>query len=146
MAKRIVTKVKLNLPAGKATAAYPVGPMLGQHGISIMAFVKEYNERTASDAGNIIPAEVTIYEDRTFTFVTKAPPTADLLRRAAGIEKGSQRPGNGIGPAGKVSREQVREIARAKMVDLNSYDLDKAMSMIEGTARSMGIEVVSSQE
>jgi large subunit ribosomal protein L11 len=142
MAKKVVTKVKLNLPAGKATAAYPVGPMLGQHGVSIMAFVKEYNERTAGEAGNIIPAEVTIYDDKSFTFIVKAPPTADLLRKAAGIEKGSQRPGNGIGPVGRVNREQLREIARAKMADLNAYDVEKAMRMIEGTARSMGIEVV----
>lgn len=141
MAKRIATKVKLNLPAGKATAAYPVGPMLGQHGVNIMAFVKEYNERTAGEAGNIIPAEVTIYEDRSFTFVIKAPPTADLLRKAAGIEKGSPRPNNGIGPVGSITRDQLRHIAQLKMPELNAYDLDGAVKMIEGTARSMGIEV-----
>ena len=142
MAKKVAAKVKLNLAAGKATAAYPVGPMLGQHGVNIMAFVREYNERTAGEAGSVIPAEVTIYEDRSFTFVVKAPPTAELLRKAAGVEKGSGRPGNGVGPVGKVSREQVREIARVKMADLNAYDVEGAMRMIEGTARSMGIEIM----
>ena len=142
MAKRVAAVIKLNLPAGKATPAYPVGPALGQQGVNIMAFVRDYNERTAGQEGNIIPAVITIYEDRSFTFVTKAPPTSDLLRKAAGVEKGSGRPGNGLGPVGKVSREQLREIAQVKLQELNAYDLDKAVKMIEGTARSMGIEVV----
>ena len=142
MAKRITAVIKLNLPGGKATPAYPVGPALGQQGVNIMAFVREYNERTADQAGNVIPAEITIYDDRSFTFITKAPTTANLLTKAAGIEKGSSRPGNGIGPAGRVTREQIREIAQMKLHELNAYDLDKAVMMIEGTARSMGIEIV----
>ena len=140
MAKKIATVLKLNLQAGKATPAYPVGPALGQHGVNIMGFVKEYNERTAAQAGNTIPAEVTIYEDRTFSFVTKAPPTADLLLKAAGIEKGAARPNDG--KVGKVSRDQLADIARVKMAELNTWKLDKAVKMIEGTARSMGIEVL----
>jgi large subunit ribosomal protein L11 len=140
MAKKIATVLKLNLQAGKATPAYPVGPALGQHGVNIMAFVKEYNERTAAQAGNTIPAEVTIFEDRTFSFVTKAPPTADLLLKAAGVEKGAARPNTA--KVGKVTRVQLEEIARVKIVELNTWKLDKAVKMIEGTARSMGIEVV----
>jgi large subunit ribosomal protein L11 len=140
MAKKIATVLKLNLQAGKASPAYPVGPALGQHGVNIMAFVKEYNERTADKMGNTIPAEVTIYEDRTFSFVTKAPPTGDLLLKAAGVEKGAARPNTG--KVGKVTRVQLEEIARVKMAELNTWKLDKAVKMIEGTARSMGIEVV----
>ena len=140
MAKKVATVLKLNLQAGKATPAYPVGPALGQHGVNIMGFVKEYNERTAAQAGNTIPAEVTIYEDRTFSFVTKAPPTAGLLLKAAGIEKGAARPNDG--KVGKVSRDQLVDIARVKMAELNTWKLDKAVKMIEGTARSMGIKVL----
>jgi large subunit ribosomal protein L11 len=140
MAKKIATVLKLNLQAGKATPAYPVGPALGQHGVNIMAFVKEYNERTADKMGNTIPAEVTIFEDRSFSFVTKAPPTADLLLKAAGVDKGAARPNTA--KVGKVTRVQIEEIARVKMAELNTWKLDKAVKMIEGTARSMGIEVV----
>ncbi|HET9495737.1 MAG TPA: 50S ribosomal protein L11 [Chloroflexia bacterium] len=140
MAKKIATVLKLNLQAGKATPAYPVGPALGQHGVNIRAFVKEYNERTADKIGNTIPAEVTIFEDRSFSFVTKAPPTGDLLLKAAGVEKGAARPNTA--KVGKVTRVQLEEIARVKMAELNTWKLDKAVKMIEGTARSMGIEVV----
>lgn len=141
MAKKVKAIVKLQLPAGKATPAPPVGPALGQHGVPIMNFVKEYNEKTAHLAGQIIPVVVTIYEDRSFTFVLKTPPAADLLRRAAGIEKGASDPKRQ--KVGRVTREQIREIAQLKMPDLNARDLEAAMRMIEGTARSMGIEVVS---
>ena len=139
MAKKIKAYVKLQLPAGKASPAPPVGPALGQHGVAIMNFVKEYNERTAPLAGQIIPVVITVFEDRSFTFVTKTPPAADLLRRAAGIEKGSGVPNRTS--VGAVSRDQVREIAELKMKDLNAQDVDAAMRMIEGTARSMGIAV-----
>jgi large subunit ribosomal protein L11 len=139
MARKIRTIVKLNLAAGQASPAYPVGPMLGQHGINILAFVKEYNERTASQVGTVIPVEITVYDDRSFSFVTKAPPTAELLRKAAGAAKGAARPNNG--KVGTVSRDQLREIARIKLPDLNTSELDKAMKTIEGAARSMGIEV-----
>ncbi len=141
MAKKVKAIVKLQLPAGKATPAPPVGPALGQHGVPIMNFVKEYNEKTAHLAGQIIPVVITIYEDRSFTFVLKTPPAADLLRRAAGIEKGAADPKRQ--KVGRVTREQIREIAQLKMPDLNARDLEAAMRMIEGTARSMGIEVVS---
>lgn len=140
MAKKVKAVVKLQLSAGKATPAPPVGPALGQHGVPIMNFVKEYNEKTAHLAGQIIPVVVTIYEDRSFTFVLKTPPAADLLRRAAGIERGASDPKRQR--VGRVTREQIREIAQLKMPDLNARDLDAAMRMIEGTARSMGIEVV----
>ncbi len=140
MAKKVKAVVKLQLPAGKATPAPPVGPALGQHGVPIMNFVKEYNEKTAHLAGQIIPVVVTIYEDRSFTFVLKTPPAADLLRRAAGIEKGAADPKRQ--KVGRVTRDQIREIAQLKMPDLNARDLEAAMRMIEGTARSMGIEVV----
>ncbi len=139
MAKKVKAIIKIQIPAGKASPAYPVGPALGGHGINIMQFVKEYNERTADMAGYVVPAEITIYEDRSFTFVVKTPPAADLLRRAAGIEKGSGAPNRT--KVGSVTREQVREIARAKMKDLNAYDEEAAIKMIEGTARSMGIEI-----
>jgi large subunit ribosomal protein L11 len=141
MAKRIRAYVKLQIAAGKATPAPPIGPALGQHGVAIMNFVKEYNERTASMAGQIIPVVITVYEDRSFTFVTKTPPAADLLRRAAGVDKGSSNPRTTR--VGKVSTDQVREIAELKMKDLNAVDLDGAVKQIEGTARSMGLEVTA---
>jgi large subunit ribosomal protein L11 len=141
LAKRVRAYIKLQIEAGKATPAPPVGPALGQHGVAIMNFVKEYNERTAAQAGQTIPVVITVYEDRSFTFVTKTPPASDLLRRAAGIDKGSDR-----APAvkvGKVTTDQVREIAELKMKDLNAIDVEGAMRQIEGTARSMGIEIAS---
>ncbi|MDR7545461.1 MAG: 50S ribosomal protein L11 [Armatimonadota bacterium] len=140
MAKKVVAMVKLQIPAGKATPAPPVGPALGQHGVNIMEFCKSYNERTAKMAGTIVPVEITIYADRTFSFVTKTPPAAVLLRQAAGLEKGSGEPNKT--KVGKVTRSQIREIAERKMPDLNAHTLDAAMRMIEGTARSMGIEIV----
>jgi large subunit ribosomal protein L11 len=140
MAKKIAAMVKLQIPAGKATPAPPVGPALGQHGVNIMEFCKSYNERTAKLAGTIVPVEITVYADRTFTFVTKTPPAAVLLRQAAGLEKGSGEPNKT--KAGTVTRKQVREIAERKMPDLNANTVESAMRMIEGTARSMGIEVV----
>ncbi len=139
MAKKIKTVIKLQLPAGQASPAPPVGPILGQYGCNIMAFCKEYNERTASQAGAIVPAEITIYEDRSFTFVLKTPPVADLLRRALNVEKGSGMPN--MEKIGSLSREKLQEIATLKMRDLNAADMEGAMRMIEGTARSMGIEV-----
>ena len=141
MAKRVKGYVKLQIPAGKATPAPPIGPALGQHGVAIMDFCKQYNERTQSMAGQIVPVLITVYEDRSFSFVTKTPPAADLLRRAAGIEKGSGRPNTA--KLGRVTANQVREIAEVKMRDLNSIDLDGAVKQVEGTARSMGIEVVA---
>lgn len=139
MAKKVKAIIKLQIPAGKATPAPPVGPALGQHGINIMAFCKEYNERTASQEGFIIPAEITVYEDRSFNFVTKMPPVSNLLRRALGVEKGSGNPGTE--KAGKISKDQVYEIARNKMKDLNTTDVDKAVRIVAGTARSMGVDV-----
>ncbi|MCL6648147.1 MAG: 50S ribosomal protein L11, partial [Chloroflexi bacterium] len=136
MAKKVKAVVKLQIPAGKATPAPPVGPAFGPYGINIMAFVKEYNERTASMVGSIVPVEVTIYEDRSFTFITKSPPASDLLKKAAGIEKGSKAPKREI--VGRISREKLREIAQIKQKDLNTEDLEAAMRSIEGTARSMG--------
>jgi large subunit ribosomal protein L11 len=140
MAKKIVAMVKLQIPAGKATPAPPVGPALGQHGVNIMEFCKSYNERTAKMAGTIVPVEITVYADRTFTFVTKTPPAAVLLRQAAGLEKGSGQPNKT--KVGSVTRKQVRDIAERKMPDLNANTVEAAMRMVEGTARSMGIEVV----
>jgi large subunit ribosomal protein L11 len=140
MAKKIVAVVKLQIQAGKATPAPPVGPALGQHGVNIMEFVKAYNERTARQVGTVVPVEITIFADRTFTFVTKTPPAAVLLKQAAGLEKASGEPNKN--KVGKVTRKQIRDIAQQKMVDLNTADVDSAMAMIEGTARSMGIEVV----
>jgi large subunit ribosomal protein L11 len=139
VAKRVRAYVKLQIAAGKATPAPPIGPALGQHGVAIMSFVKEYNERTAAMAGQIIPVVITVYEDRSYSFVTKTPPAADLLRRAAGIDKGSGSPK--ATRVGSVSADQVREIAELKMKDLNAIDLAGAVKQIEGTARSMGIEV-----
>jgi len=139
LAKKIKTVIKLQLPAGQASPAPPVGPVLGQYGVNIMAFCKDYNERTASQAGSIVPAEITIYEDRSFTFVLKTPPVADLLRRALDVEKGSSIPN--VQKVGKLPREKVRQIAEFKMKDLNAADIEGAMRMVEGTARSMGIEV-----
>ena len=141
MAKKIRIVLTLQLPAGKATPAPPVGTALGPHGINIVEFTKSYNEKTADKTGQIIPAQITIFEDRSFSFVLKTPPAADLLRKAAGVEKGS-------GTAkresvGRVTRDQVREIAAIKMVDLNANDVEAAARQIEGTARSMGIEVVN---
>jgi len=141
MAKRVKGYVKLQIPAGKATPAPPIGPALGQHGVAIMDFCKQYNERTQAMAGQIVPVLITVFEDRSFSFVTKTPPAADLLRRAAGIDKGSGRPNTAR--VGRVTGDQVREIAEVKMRDLNSVDLDGAIKQVEGTARSMGIEVVA---
>jgi large subunit ribosomal protein L11 len=138
--KKVKAVVKIQLEAGKATPAPPVGTALGPHGVNIMEFCKTYNERTASMAGQVVPVELTIFEDRSFTFVTKTPPAAALLKKAAGIEKGSARPNKD--KVGKVSQQQVREIAQLKLKDLNAFEVDSAMRMIEGTARSLGIEVV----
>ncbi|TEB08297.1 50S ribosomal protein L11 [Pelotomaculum schinkii] len=140
MAKRVSAIVKLQVPAGKATPAPPVGPALGQHGVNIMAFVKEYNERTAAQAGLIIPVEITVYEDRSFTFVTKTPPAAVLLKKAAGLETASGEPNKK--KVAKLPRAKVREIAELKMPDLNAADIEAAMRMVEGTARSMGIDII----
>ncbi len=139
MAKKIRAVIKLQLEAGKATPAPPVGPALGQHGANIMAFCKEYNERTSSQAGSIIPAEVLVYEDRSFTFALKTPPASDLIKKALGLEKGS--PAQIREKVGTISRNQLRQIAEAKMKDLNANDIDAAIRMVEGTARSMGVEV-----
>jgi len=140
MAKKVVGFVKLQVPAGAANPAPPVGPALGQHGVNIMEFCKQFNARTQGQAGLIIPVEITIYSDRSFTFVTKTPPAAVLLRRAAGIEKGASAPNRE--KVGQVTRQQVREIAELKLPDLNAASIEAAMRMIEGTARSMGIQVV----
>jgi large subunit ribosomal protein L11 len=139
MAKRIKAVIKLQLPAGKATPAPPVGPALGQHGVNIMGFCKEYNERTASQAGSIIPVVLTIYEDRSFAFVTKTPPVSDLLKKALNVEKGSS--SVKTEKVGSLPAERIRQIAELKMNDLNASDIQGAMRMVEGTARSMGIEI-----
>ena len=139
MAKRIRAVVRLQIQAGKATPAPPIGPAVGQYGINIMAFCKEYNERTANQVGQVVPVELTIFEDRTFTFVTRTPPVADLLKKAIGIEKGSATPNKS--KVGSISREKLREIAQLKMKDLNAIDIAGAERMVEGTARSMGITV-----
>lgn len=139
MAKKVMGVVKLAIPAGKANPAPPVGPALGQYGVNIMAFCKDYNSRTANQAGYIVPVEITVYEDRSFTFVLKTPPASDLLKKAANVEKGS-----GVAnrtKVGKISKDKVREIAQTKMADLNTNDVEAAMRMIEGTARSMGIVI-----
>lgn len=139
MAKKITKMVKLQVPAGKATPAPPVGPALGQAGVNIMSFVKDFNDRTAKQAGLIIPIEITVYEDRSFTFICKTPPAAVLLKKAAGLEKASGEPNKN--KVGKVTRAQVKEIAETKMPDLNANTVEAAMRLVEGTARSMGIEV-----
>ena len=140
MAKKVLTLIKLQIPGGQANPAPPVGPALGQHGVNIMEFCKAFNAQTQAENGRIIPVEITVFEDRSFTFILKTPPAADLLRKAAGVEKGSMTPKReGVG---RVTRDQVREIAGIKMADLNANDVDAAIAQIEGTARSMGIEVV----
>jgi len=139
MAKKIRAVIKLQLEAGKATPAPPVGPALGQHGANIMAFCKEYNERTSSQSGSIIPVEIIVFEDRSFTFSLKTPPASDLIKKAAGLEKGS--PAQIRQKVGTLTRDQVRQIAETKMKDLNANDIDAAMRMVEGTARSMGVEL-----
>ncbi len=141
MAKKVMGVVKLQLPAGKATPAPPVGPALGQYGINIMEFVKGYNEKTAPLAGTIIPVEITVFEDRSFTYITKTPPASDLLRKAAGVAKGSG--ANRATKVGTISREQLEEIARTKLPDLNCSTIEAASRIIEGTARSMGIEIAA---
>ena len=140
MAQKVVGYIKLQIPAGKATPAPPVGPALGQHGVNIMAFTKEFNERTKNEIGMVIPVVITVYADRSFSFITKTPPEAVLIKKAIGIETASGVPNKQ--KVGKITREQVRQIATTKMPDLNAADIDAAMSMIDGTARSMGIEVV----
>ena len=140
MAKKIRIVLTLQLPAGKATPAPPVGTALGPHGINIIEFTKTYNEKTADKAGQIIPAQITVYEDRSFTFILKTPPAADLLRKAAGVDKGAATTKRES--VGRVTRDQLREIAAIKMADLSANDVEAAARMIEGTARSMGIEVV----
>ncbi len=139
MAKKIVTVIKLQIPAGKANPAPPVGPALGQHGVNIMAFCKDYNARTASQAGTIIPVEITVYDDRSFTFVTKTPPTSDLIKKALGIEKGAQTTGRQ--KVGELSKAKLREIAQVKVKDLNVNSIEAAERIVEGAARSMGVEV-----
>jgi len=139
VAKKVTGVVKLQLPAGKATPAPPVGPALGGYGINIMAFVKEYNEKTASQAGSVIPVEITVYSDRSFTIVLKTPPAADLLRKAAGVPKGSGTPNRS--KVGSISREQLRKLAEQKMSDLNAIDVEGAEKILAGTARSMGITI-----
>jgi large subunit ribosomal protein L11 len=141
MAKKVVGKIGLQLPAGKATPAPPVGPALGPYSLNIMAFCKEYNERTQAQAGMIIPVEITVFEDRTFSFVTKTPPASFLIKRALGIESGSAIPNRN--KVGKLTQAQLKEIAETKMQDLNANDVDMAMRIIAGTARSMGVEVAS---
>jgi large subunit ribosomal protein L11 len=139
MAKKIRAVITLQIQAGKANPAPPVGPALGQHGINIMGFCKEYNEKTANQAGSIVPAEITVYEDRSFAFVLKTPPASDLLKKAAGLEKGSS--AQKREKVGTLSRDDVKRIAELKMKDLNANDVNSAIKMIEGTARSMGIEI-----
>jgi large subunit ribosomal protein L11 len=139
MAKKVRAIIKLQLPAGQATPAPPVGPALGQHGANIMAFCKEYNEKTSNQQGSIIPVEITVFEDRSFSFIMKTPPASDLIRKALGIEKGSAQQKRD--KVGTLTREQVKKIAEAKMRDLNANDIEAAMKMVEGTARSMGVDV-----
>lgn len=140
MAKKVVAIVKLALPAGKANPAPPVGPALGQHGVNIMMFCKEYNARTADQPGMIIPAEISIFEDRSFTFVLKTPPASVLITKAAGIPKGSNEPNKN--KVGSITRTQLKEIAQTKMPDLNANDIDAAMKIVAGTARNMGVTVI----
>jgi len=138
--KRIRTTLKIELTAGKATPAPPVGTALGPHGVNIMDFCKQYNDRTSQQAGEVVPAEITIFEDRSFTFILKTPPTVQMLKKAAGVDKGSAKPNRD--KIGTITRDQLRVVAEAKVKDLNTQDLDQATKMIEGTARSMGLEVV----
>ncbi len=140
MAQKVAGFIKLQIPAGKATPAPPVGPALGQHGVNIMSFTKEFNERTKNDAGMIIPVVITVYADRSFTFITKTPPAAVLIKKACGIEKGSGEPNKN--KVSKITKEQLQKIAETKMKDLNAANIETAISMIAGTARSMGVEVV----
>jgi len=139
MAKKVVAIVKLEINAGKANPAPPIGPALAQHGINLMQFCKEYNARTASRMGDIIPAEITVFQDQSFKFVLKTPPTASLIRKAAGVDKGSSEPNRD--KVGSISREQLREIAEVKMPDLNAYDVEAAMKQVAGTAKNMGIRI-----
>jgi large subunit ribosomal protein L11 len=139
VAKKIKAVIRLQIPAGQASPAPPVGPALGQHGVNIMAFCKDYNEKTASQAGSIIPVEITVYEDRSFTFITKTPPTTDLLKKALGVEKSSGSAGHAS--AGKLSKDKIQEIANVKMKDLNANSPEAAFRVVAGTARSMGIEI-----
>jgi large subunit ribosomal protein L11 len=139
MAKKVMALIKLQIPAGQATPAPPVGPALGQHGVNIMEFCKAYNERTQAQQGNVVPVEITVFEDRSFTFVTKTPPAAKLLLKAAKVDKGSGEPNRN--KVGTVSQDSIREIAELKMEDLNAIDIDGAMKIIAGTARSMGLVV-----
>ena len=139
MARKVRAILKLQIEAGKATPAPPIGPALGQHGINIMQFVKEYNERTASMAGSVVPVELTVYEDRSFIFVTKTPPATDLIRKAVGVEKGSASPK--LNKVGVISEQKLREIAETKMKDLNATSIEGAMRILEGSARSMGVQV-----
>lgn len=139
MAKKVKAIIKLQIPAGKANPAPPVGPALGQHGINIMGFCKEYNDKTASMAGSIVPVEITVYDDRSFTFITKTPPTSDLLKKALGVEKGSGKAGTAT--VGKITKNKIREIAELKSRDLNVNSIEAAERIIMGTARSMGVEV-----
>jgi large subunit ribosomal protein L11 len=141
VAKKIRIVLTLQLPAGKATPAPPVGTALGPHGINIVEFTKSYNEKTADKAGQIIPAQITVFEDRSFTFILKTPPAADLIRKAAGVEKGSSTARRAM--VGRITKDQVREIAQIKLADLNANDIEAAMLQVEGTARSMGVEIVS---
>ena len=139
MAKKVVAIIKLALPAGKANPAPPVGPALGQHGVNIMAFCKEYNARTSDQAGMVVPVEISVYEDRSFTFVLKTPPASVLITKAAGIPKGSDQPNKK--KVGKITRDQLREIAQTKLPDLNANDVEAAMKIVEGTARNMGVTI-----
>ena len=140
MAKRVRAVLNIQIPAGEATPAPPIGPALGQHGVNIMGFIKDYNARTANQKGSIVPVQLTIFEDRSFAFVTKSPPASDLLKKAAGLEKGSSEPRRQM--AGQVTRKQVEDVARTKLADLNAVDLDAAVRIVQGTAQSMGIRVV----
>jgi large subunit ribosomal protein L11 len=139
MAKKVVALIKLALPAGKANPAPPVGPALGQHGVNIMAFCKEYNAKTSDQAGMVIPVEISVFEDRSFTFILKTPPASVLIRKAAGVEKGSSEPNKQT--VGSITRNQLKEIAQTKMPDLNANDIDAAMNIVEGTARNMGVTI-----
>ncbi|MEM9218938.1 MAG: 50S ribosomal protein L11 [Cyanobacteria bacterium P01_F01_bin.150] len=139
MAKKVVALIKLAIPAGKANPAPPIGPALGQHGVNIMAFCKEYNAKTSAQAGMVVPVEISVYEDRSFTFILKTPPASVLIKKAAGIEKGSGEPNRT--KVGSITRDQLRDIAQTKMPDLNANDIDAAMNIVEGTARNMGVTI-----